>query len=160
MLRNAFYAFALAVFSMALAACVKESTANPPDQNPLIAQLASGEQTLSGRPERRKIEVFEDQASFNAELYKYILPIREESIDFSSKRVVHASLGARPSGGYSIAVESATEHDSYTKVVIRIRKPGPNCVVTQVVTSPWTFAVINSVKMLAFEEVVHTIACP
>jgi hypothetical protein len=58
------------------------------------------------------------------------------AIDFGSEAVVVASMGTRPTGGYSITIEGVYEDDGELYVVVRERAPGSNCVVTQAITAP------------------------
>lgn len=57
-------------------------------------------------------------------------------IDFSQEMVVVVALGERPTGGYSIFVESASESASGVAVRIRSVSPGSSCATTQALTQP------------------------
>jgi hypothetical protein len=58
-------------------------------------------------------------------------------IDFSREMLVVAALGGRPTGGYSILIEGASEPShNLTAVAIRSISPGRRCFTTQAVTEP------------------------
>lgn len=60
-------------------------------------------------------------------------------VDFTREMVVVAALGSRPSGGFSILVDSAAERPGALTVSIRTISPG-NCIVTLAVTQPLDMA--------------------
>jgi hypothetical protein len=142
-----------------LVSCAPESNADTPLPTVTITVIASGDNTISGSPENRKIEVFTSQTSFDSSLYLYIQPFAEHTVDFSSRRVALLSLGGRPTGGYSISVEKIEDFGDYIKAKVLIKKPGNNCIVTQTQTSPYEFIEIESVKELLFEERVEVQGC-
>ncbi|MDH4234348.1 MAG: protease complex subunit PrcB family protein [Gallionella sp.] len=125
----------------------------------MFTVIVSGNNTISGVPENRKIEVFTNQASFNSSLYLYIQPIKEHTVDFSMRRVALLSLGGRSTSGYSISVENIEDFGEYIKAKVLIKKPGSNCIVTQSLTSAYEFIEIESVKELVFEERVAVVNC-
>ncbi|MBI3773166.1 MAG: protease complex subunit PrcB family protein [Gammaproteobacteria bacterium] len=142
-----------------LVSCVPESNADTPLPIVTFTVIASGDKTISGLPENRKIEVFTSQTSFNSSLYLYIHPVTEHTVDFSSRRVVLLSLGGRSTGGHSISVEKIEDFGEYIKAKIVIKKPGSNCIVTQSQTSPYEFIEIKRVKELLFEERIEVQGC-
>lgn len=58
------------------------------------------------------------------------------AIDFDTEAVVVASMGTRPSGGYSIAIEGVYEADGKLYVEVREVSPGSNCITTAALTAP------------------------
>src|SRR5688572_11745267 len=58
------------------------------------------------------------------------------AIDFDTEAVVVASMGTRPSGGYSITIEGVFEADGQLYVEVREVSPGSNCVTTAALTAP------------------------
>ena len=139
--------------------CVSESTTNAPLPTVKFTVIASGEYTISGLPENRKIEVFTSQTSFNSSFYLYTQPITEHTVDFSGRRVTLLSLGERDTGGYSISIEEIEGFGDYIKAKVLVKKPGSNCVVTQSQTSPYEFIEIESINELLFEERVEVESC-
>lgn len=58
------------------------------------------------------------------------------SVDFTKEMLVVAALGERRSGGFSIAIDSASSTASGAMVVVHVTTPGPQCMNTQAITSP------------------------
>jgi hypothetical protein len=67
-------------------------------------------------------------------------------IDFGREMVAVAALGQRPSGGFSIYVDSAYQRVGYVQVVVRKVVPGGRCVVTGALTQPVDLAGISAVN--------------
>jgi hypothetical protein len=147
------------VIALLLMSCAPDSNADAPLPAVSYSVIASGDDTISGLPENRKLEIYADQTAFNSSLYLFIQPLAEYTVDFSSRRVALLSLGGRPSGGYSISAEKIEDHGEFIKASIVIKKPGSNCVVTQAQTSPYQFIEIESVKELLFEERLEVVDC-
>jgi len=57
-------------------------------------------------------------------------------VDFSTHRVLVLSMGARPTGGYTIEVASLGRDGDVLYVPVLELSPGPGCVTTQAVTHP------------------------
>lgn len=144
-----------------LASCAVDSKANTNTPLPTVnySVIASGDNTINGQPENKKLEVFTNQSTFNSNFYLYIQPIAEQTVDFSSRRVALLSLGGRPTGGYSISAEKIEDFGDYIKATVLIKKPGANCIVTQALTSPYQFVEVESTKELLFEERVELVDC-
>ena len=58
------------------------------------------------------------------------------AVDFSQQSVVLAALGGRPTGGYSITVDSIAHSDTQDVIFVTDTSPGSNCVVPTVLTAP------------------------
>ena len=142
-----------------LISCIDDSNATSPIPSINYVVIASGENTVSGMQENRKIEVFTDQTSLNASLSLYVQFVTEYTVDFSTRRAVLLSMGGRPTGGYSIAAESIQDYGSYIKLYVVLKKPGNNCFTTQALTSPYQFIEIESVVELVVEESVVVVDC-
>ncbi len=158
----------LAVVAPLLVSCTPDSSAgalllNSNDVIPLptvsYSVIASGDSTINGLPENRKLEIYANQTAFDSNLYLFLQPLAVHTVDFSSRRVALLSLGGRPTGGYSISAEKIEDYGEFIKASIIIKKPGSNCVVTQAQTSPYQFVEIESVKELLFEERVEVVNC-
>jgi PrcB C-terminal len=64
-------------------------------------------------------------------------------IDFENYTLLVVASGARPSGGYSVAVQSVWESESHVEVVaLELRPLGRDCTAIAVVTYPVAFALI------------------
>ena len=71
--------------------------------------------------------------------HSLVNPVPDQPVvDFDTEIVVLASMGTRPTGGYSIEVASAAETVSGVVVTIVERSPGPTCLVSQAITNPTT----------------------
>jgi hypothetical protein len=149
----------LSVVVCLLVSCAPISNADTPLPAVSFSVIASGDNTVNGQPATRKLEIYTDQAAFNSSFYFFLIPIREHTVDFSTRRVALLSLGIRPTGGYSISAEKIEDHGEFIKASIVIKKPGSNCVVTQALTSPYQFVEVASVKELLFEERVEVVDC-
>jgi hypothetical protein len=64
-------------------------------------------------------------------------------IDFENHTLLVVATGARPSGGYSVVVQSVWESESHVEVMaLELRPLGRNCTAIAVVTYPVAFALI------------------
>lgn len=149
----------LTVAAPLLTSCVTDSKTESPLPTVEYSVIASGQNMIDGLYGNKKLEVFTDQASFNSALYSNIQPLVEPTVDFTTKRVVFLSLGARPTGGYSISAEKVEDHGDYNMVNVFITIPGENCIVTQAFTSPYQFIEVNSTKTILFEERLAVKSC-
>lgn len=57
-------------------------------------------------------------------------------IDFAREMIIVAALGARPTGGYDIVIESAVRDSSGVEVDVRRSTPAAGCPVSAVMTQP------------------------
>jgi hypothetical protein len=58
-------------------------------------------------------------------------------IDFDRETVVAVFMGSRPTGGFSVAIVSATERDETLVVAYNETSPQPGAIAAQVLTSPY-----------------------
>jgi hypothetical protein len=58
------------------------------------------------------------------------------TIDFSREMVIVAALGERPTGGYGIFLDGATESATGVTINVRTVSPGNGCAVTLALTRP------------------------
>lgn len=139
--------------------CMSQAGAETSPEGPMVTTIASGNNTVTGLAPTRKIEVYRDQVTFNGSLYEFIQPMAEETIDFTLNQVVLLSLGEKSSGGYSVSVSGVEETDDYVRVFVSYTFPGSNCMVPTVITSPFLFVNIDTVKELVFEERIQSVSC-
>jgi len=106
-----------------------------------LTRLASGSEPLtvnSGMTESTRL-VVRDAATW-ASTWSRIWTVKPApplpAIDFSREMVIVVGLGTRPTGGYSIAVESAATEAGNLNVVVRTDTPGGGCLSAQMLTSP------------------------
>ncbi len=94
---------------------------------------------VSAIPDRRRV-VIRDQSSWTAywnDFHANIVPMPDPpSVDFSTKMVVAATMGTRPSGGYSVSVSAVYQQDGTLFFRIREASPAPTCPNVAVVTAP------------------------
>ncbi|MEO7522348.1 MAG: protease complex subunit PrcB family protein [Gemmatimonas sp.] len=83
-------------------------------------------------------------------------------VDFTRDMVVFAALGTKPSGGFSVLLDSAFEaSDGGIDVVVRSIKPGPKCGVTAALTEPVDIArLARRESPVNFVERSETTDCP
>jgi hypothetical protein len=58
-----------------------------------------------------------------------------------------AYWGEKPTGGYSLAVESARVEGDKVTVRLRLKEPPPDAMVTQALTYPYAAAVVRDVDL-------------
>ena len=58
------------------------------------------------------------------------------TVDFSTEMVVVAAAGGKPSGGFSVSVDSASERSGTVTVEVTMTSPGPTCIRAGILTSP------------------------
>lgn len=82
-------------------------------------------------------------------------------VDFTKEEVLAIFDGTRPTGGYSISVDSITDKTALRRrISIRHSLPGDACVTTQAVTSPFQIIrVSKSTAVLAREDFEETQEC-
>ena len=81
------------------------------------------------------------------------------AIDFGREMIVVAGLGARPSGGYDVIIESAARDSAGIEVALRRFTPAPGCPVAAAMTQPLDLVRIPaSGDSVRFRE--HTVVVP
>jgi hypothetical protein len=87
-------------------------------------------------------------------------PIPEPPIDFDKFTLVVASSGTKPTGGYSIKIESIRDDESALVVILVETVPGKTCATTQTFTRPTAMALIpRTTKQVEFEVSTTTFDC-
>jgi hypothetical protein len=64
------------------------------------------------------------------------------AVDFSTEMVIVASMGSKPTGGYTIAIERVSESGGTVFVQVLETSPGRGCGTTQAITSPTAGVVV------------------
>jgi hypothetical protein len=59
------------------------------------------------------------------------------AVDFARSIVIAVFAGSRPTGGHSVEITRIEERDEELLVSYRERQPGPDDIVTQILTSPF-----------------------
>lgn len=89
------------------------------------------------QPERLVIRDHATWVNAWASLWPALAPIpAPPNVDFEQEMIVFVALGERPTGGYSILVDSAGATAAGVTVWIGASTPGPHCVTTQAFTQP------------------------
>ncbi len=109
----------------------------------------------------RKNYLYSDEAEF-AKVWDDAHPGEPmPDVDFSREAVIALFAGERPSGGHAIKVEDIIVSDGAETVFIARTEPGPGCIVTQAITTPFTFVKVPiPTRALKSEERVETVECP
>lgn len=84
------------------------------------------------------------------------------SVDFETQAVVAIVAGERPSGGFTVEVDDVAATEDGTKMRVRFTEtqPGDNCVVPQVLTSPYVvFSVVDNDADVRFSGETKTEPC-
>ena len=74
-------------------------------------------------------------------------------VDFAKTTILVAALGTRPSGGYSVIIQSAFDDGAVIHVyVLEVRPTGPDCMAVSAITHPVSLALIpRSDRQVRFE---------
>jgi hypothetical protein len=64
-------------------------------------------------------------------------PAKAPAVDFAKDTVAAVFAGTQPTGGISLAVSSLRQEKDGWHLRLELRKPGPDCMVTQALTQPW-----------------------
>lgn len=81
-------------------------------------------------------------------------------VDFQREMVVVAALGTRPSAGFDVVIEAATEDSAGIEVDVRRTSPSAGCPVAAAITQPVDLAKIPArTRALHFRERSTLISC-
>lgn len=64
------------------------------------------------------------------------------AVDFARRMVLLVAAGRRPSGGYTIRIESAADRGGVLAVAIREERPGHGCILTAAISTPVDLALV------------------
>jgi len=108
--------------------------------------------------------VIRDQAAWVAawsSLWPAFAPIpAPPNVDFSREMIVLVAMGERPTGGYTILVDSAAASASGVTVWIGTSSPGLHCVTTQAFTQPVDIARLPRIDAaVRFAETTKAVDC-
>ena len=112
----------------------------------LLTLDAKGTQ-MSG-VEQAGVRVIRSEGEWNAAwgaLHGGVTPApARPGVDFTRQTVVLVAMGTRPSGGYTVRVDSAWQQGGRALVAVTYRSPGPSCFTAAVLTAPLALAVVNA----------------
>ncbi|KEF33736.1 hypothetical protein RDMS_11120 [Deinococcus sp. RL] len=103
-----------------------------------VTELASGTNAAVSAP---SVQVATTQAALNAlyaRAYGNQTGAPAAPTLRSGETVVAIFLGQRPTGGYGVRVTGASVKGDTLTLTVELRAPGPDSIVTQALTSPWT----------------------
>jgi hypothetical protein len=146
----------LMVLVSVLCGCTDESNAEAPLPEAQFVELNRGESTQATK---KQTKVISSQADYAAELAVYTDAV-PAPVDFAAGKVLLVDMGPRSSGGYSIGVTSVRVDDESVVANIRLVKPGTNCIVLDVLTNPYQFVFIPTLKEILISETLETADCP
>jgi hypothetical protein len=83
------------------------------------------------------------------------------SVDFDRAVVVAIAIGQRPSGGYGVHIDTvrALPNSAPVQVTFTEGKPGEDCLVSTVITSPYVLATVETDRDFVFEKSTVTGSC-
>jgi len=82
------------------------------------------------------------------------------SVDFAREMIVVAALGARPSGGYDIAIAGVAPGAGGVAVLVVTTAPGDDCFTTAAITEPVVMVRVGAVAgLIRFHEQAETRSC-
>jgi hypothetical protein len=124
---------------------VAEPSAPPPDGaamaseqlqvTPVFSSQVSG---FSSPAEK----VLRDEAALQQAMtearHDVLIEERPIDVDFSRQMVILVATGTRNSGGHGIRVDEVSRQNDSMVVRYTVTRPGPDCMTTQVITSPFT----------------------
>jgi len=87
-----------------------------------------------------RLSVISDSAAWQAawsEMFGTLAPQPPAPVvDFAAQSVLLVALGSRPTGGYSIRIDSVAHSATQNVVFVTDTSPGSGCLVTQAITTP------------------------
>ena len=104
-----------------------------PDEALPIERLAKGQHSLQTE---QQFEVITGQSQFR-HLWSRFDAGAPPSLDFTRESAIAVFMGERPTGGYSIHVDSVMRSDGELLVEVVLQAPGPECMTTQAFTQPY-----------------------
>jgi hypothetical protein len=148
----------LAVFMSTFLGCTGESSAQSSPPESQFVELNKGLFTENGISTKKQTKVISSQIDYAAELANYTRAT-PASVDFTTGRVLLVDMGGRSSSGHSIGVTSVDVTNNSVVANIRLTKPGPNCIVLTVITNPYQFVFIPSLKEILVSERLEVTNC-
>ena len=110
-------------------------------------------------PERKNIAAYDEEGFARLWAMAHIegsTPMPD--IDFSKQYVIGVFAGTKSSGGHSIAVSRVSDSGDTRTVAITLTKPGPGCITSQAITSPYQIVSVplSSASLSRTENTVET----
>ena len=103
-----------------------------------VDTLASGSFSAIDQPQQT---VLNDAAAYAALWASHAAhedpPAAAPAVDFGKDTVAAVFAGSQPNGGVTLAATDLKREGAGWRLRLELRKPGPDCIVTQVMTQPW-----------------------
>lgn len=111
-----------------------------------------------------QLTVVRNAGEFTGLWEKHIEPFspapEEPGVNFDTDMVIAVFAGEQASGGYAIEVMNVRENDEFMMVDVEFTRPGETCIVTQALTQPFHFVVLEADdKPMNFDETTLTKEC-
>jgi len=137
-------------FGLALVGC---DSPTAPDVNLPVTRVVQGYDSAGDASQRLVIRSQADlTAAWDAMFRIFSDPPEMPIVDFSQEMLIVARAGAKPSGGYCIAVDSAV--GSSRRMTVTVRSGGPSAgAVLPIVTHPFDVARVPRRDEVTFTEV-------
>jgi len=150
-------ALLLAALGAGLSSCSNSSAQSPPPES-IFVVLNQGVSTPQAASAKKQTKVLTSQADYAAELANYTSD-PAATVDFTQGKVLLVDMGFRRTGGYDIGVNSVDVGADFVVANIVLTQPGPTCEVIAVITSPYQFVFIPSLKEVLVSESLTTHVC-
>lgn len=82
-----------------------------------------------------------------------------KTINFDIETILLIDMGRRPSGGYSVELESLIEESDHVIANVILSLPGDSCGVTHALTNPYRFIKIKTSKEILVSETLEFKSC-
>ncbi len=157
---------AVILIALAFMCCGCGSSASAPSTPLAVVRLRADSYAFtfaSGYTEPQRI-IVRGQAQWQdvwATIWRGHTPVPQlPAIDFNREMVVIAAMGMRPTGGFNILIDSASEDAAGVTVRVRAMTPGPGCAVTLALTHPADVARLpRRDGAVRFDEKAETVNC-
>lgn len=157
-MKHVLWIFALLFCLSVLSGCGGSSNAATLPAEAQFVVLKEGYLTESGVHTKKQAKVISTQADYATELAIYT-SVAPGPVDFTNGKVLLVDMGSRSSMGYSIRVASIDVADSWVVVNVELVKPGPQCIVGALLSNPYQFNFIPTMKEILLSENVVVTTC-
>jgi hypothetical protein len=141
MVRTACVRFGGALLALGLVVACSDLNSGGPEEAPLpVEQVDTLDLSIGtgiSDPMREVIRTEPDWQAFWTQYQSNMSPAQPApTIDFGQRMVIVAAMGSRPTGGFTIRIESVAQNGNGYDVGVVETSPGSSCIVTQMVTAP------------------------
>ncbi|MHB0939387.1 MAG: protease complex subunit PrcB family protein [Armatimonadota bacterium] len=128
------------------------------NQQPVVVQnLFNGQYSQAVNPQTRVIRTAAEWQTFWTSTFGTTQPVPQ--IDFTRNMAAVVLIGQRPTAGYNVLITGADDVANRIEVRYRVTSPNPGDPVAQVITSPYSIAILPaSNQAVAFRPVTTVVA--